>query len=63
MAEDPIVAEVRRAGRQLEEQAGGDLHTFFEHLRKTQDQYRDRLVHDVRKAAVAAESSLQRSLS
>jgi len=42
--EDPIVAEVRKAGHVLAERAGGDLHTFFCHLRTAQEQYRDRLV-------------------
>ena len=44
MDEDPIVTEVREAGHALAEQAGGDLHTFFSHLRAAQEQYRDRLV-------------------
>jgi len=44
MHADPIVTEVRKAGQILAEQAQGDLHTFFRHLRKAQQQYRDRLV-------------------
>jgi hypothetical protein len=43
MTHDPIVTEVRQAGQALAEQAGGDLHTFFERLRKAQEQYSDRL--------------------
>ena len=44
MYEDPIVAEVRKAGQALVEWAEGDLHSFFESLREVQQQYRDRLV-------------------
>lgn len=44
MYEDPIVKEVRKAGQALAEQAEGDLHTFFQHLRVAQEQYRERLV-------------------
>ena len=44
MYEDPIVAEVRKAGQSLAEQAEGDLHTFFEFLREVQQNYQDRLV-------------------
>lgn len=44
MYEDPIVAEVRKAGQGLAEQAGGALHTFFGHLRKVQQNYQERLV-------------------
>jgi len=35
---DPIVTEVRQTGQALAEQAGGDLHIFFEFLRKAQTQ-------------------------
>ena len=44
MYEDPIVTEVRTAGQVLAEQAGGDLHTFFQRLREAQKQYSERLV-------------------
>lgn len=43
MFTDPIVTEVRMAGRRLSEQAGGDLHRFFENLRAAQQQYAGRL--------------------
>lgn len=33
---DPIVEEVRRAGKELEKEAGGNLHRFFELLRRTE---------------------------
>ncbi len=44
VVDDPIVFEARKAGRALEEQAGGDVHKFFEHLRDAQQQYPERVV-------------------
>lgn len=44
MNNDPIVAEVRKYGEQLAEQAHGNLHEFFENLRLAQRKYSDRLV-------------------
>lgn len=44
MNNDPIVAEVRKYGEQLADQAHGDLHEFFENLRLAQRKYSDRLV-------------------
>ncbi len=42
---DPIVAAVRKAGEELAEEAGYDVHRFFENLRRvSQEKYRDRLV-------------------
>ena len=61
MYEDPIVAEVRKAGQNLAEQAGGDIHTFFEHLRDAQQRYRERIVQALRRADETAESSLRHS--
>ena len=55
MYEDPIVAEVRKAGRVLAEQAGGDVHVFFQHLRNAQEQYRKRVVESPRRPPEAAE--------
>ena len=57
MYEDPIVTEVRKAGQILAEQAKGDLHTFFQHLRKAQQQYRDRLVQAPRQASQTVATS------
>jgi len=44
MNDDPIVAEVRKYGEQLAEQAHGNLHEFFENLRLAQRKYSDRPV-------------------
>jgi len=44
MWKDPIVEEVRAAGRQLEAQANGDLHQYFERLRVAQRRYAERVI-------------------
>jgi len=36
MWKDPIVEEVRKAGRKIERQAGGNLREFFQLLRKSE---------------------------
>jgi hypothetical protein len=47
MSEDPIVAEVRQARRELQEEAGHDFKTFFEQLRKAGGKYTNRVVDSV----------------
>ena len=47
MWEDPIVKEVRQAGAELARKASNDIHTFFEHMRKAQENYRGKIVQDV----------------
>jgi len=44
---DPIVEEVRDAGRQLWTEAGGTLEGFFAFLRRAQAQHPERVVHRV----------------
>ena len=44
MWKDPVVEEVRAESRKLETAAKGDLHTYFEHLRRSQSRYADRVV-------------------
>lgn len=44
---DPVVEEVREAGRRIEAEVGGDVHAYFERLRRTQEKYRDRLVNKI----------------
>jgi hypothetical protein len=56
MHEDPIIAEVRKAGQAMAEQAGGDVHVFFENLRSAQQRYRDRLADAPRRPVHASES-------
>ncbi|MEW6351317.1 MAG: hypothetical protein AB1646_19870 [Thermodesulfobacteriota bacterium] len=51
MFADPIVEEVRNAGRELAEEADGDLRKFFANLRQAQEKYRDRLVSEVAPAS------------
>ena len=59
MYDDPIVTEVRKAGQALAEQAGGDLHIFFQHLREAQQQYQKRLVQPPPRPSQAVESTLR----
>jgi hypothetical protein len=61
MYEDPIVTEVRKAGQSLAEQAEGNLHTFFQHLREAQKQYQERLVQGPLRPLQAVESGLPES--
>ena len=61
MYDDPIVTEVRKAGQVLAEQAGGNLHLFFQLLREAQQQYRERLVQAPLRPSQAGESGLQHS--
>lgn len=56
MIEDPIVAAVRQGGKELEEEAQGDLHQFFQNLRNAQTKYRERLVNHVERPAPTAKT-------
>jgi hypothetical protein len=58
MYEDPIVTEVRAAGQILADEAGGDLHVFFQRLREAQKQYPERLVRAPQHEVQAIESEL-----
>ena len=49
MWKDPIVEELRSAARQLELKAQGDVHQFFENLRKHQSKYEERIVRTLRR--------------
>ncbi len=44
MWEDPIVAEVRKAGEKLAEEANYNLHTFFKNLRKKEIEHKSKIV-------------------
>ena len=46
MSSDPIVQEVREAGRRLASETGNDVHRFFEKLRQAQADYRKALVRE-----------------
>ena len=41
---DPIVEQVRAAGRELLEEAGGTLEALCEYLRKAEQRHKDRLI-------------------
>ncbi len=40
---DPIIAEVHEARRKLFDEAGCDLHVFFQRLREAEKQHKERL--------------------
>jgi len=44
MPTDPIVQEVREAGKRLAAETGNDVHRFFDKLRQAQSQYGKPLV-------------------
>ncbi len=46
MWEDPIVAEVRRVQREIEEECGNDFTEIFRRATELQKQFTDRLVSD-----------------
>ena len=54
MLDDPIVAEVRRAGQKLFEEAGSDLHVFFQRLREAEKKHPERIVELPRRASIDA---------
>ena len=37
---DPIVEEMRNAGRKIQEECGNDLHKYFEMLRESEKRHR-----------------------
>ncbi len=54
MKYDPIIKEVRRSGKALEEEAHGDLHCFFDLLRTVQANYQPRVIKSVPKESTNA---------
>lgn len=52
MWNDPIVTEVRRAGQRLFEEAGNDLHVFFQRLREAEKKHPERVVELPRCASI-----------
>ncbi len=44
MFDDPIVEEVRKIRRQIEEECNNDFKAYYEHLLALQEKYRKRLV-------------------
>lgn len=44
MIQDPIVKEVRRVRKEIEDECRNDPKEYFEHVQKIQGKYRDRLV-------------------
>jgi len=54
VSDDPIVAEVRKIRKEIEEEAQGDPDRYYEHLLELQEQYRSRLVRHSPKRLVKA---------
>lgn len=58
MYKDPIVEEVRQIRREIERQCGSSPDEYYEHLRRLQQQWQDRLVRReptvVRKEKIAS---------
>jgi hypothetical protein len=54
---DPIVEETRCRGQDLATEAGDDMHTFFENMRRAQERYAARVVHLIQSARATASSS------
>ena len=50
---DPIIAEVHEARWKLFEEAGGDLHVFFQRLREAEKKHPERIVELPRRSSVA----------
>lgn len=58
MWRDPIVEEVRKAREELFKQANYDLHTFFENLKKIQEERKVRTVSEKDKTACSKMSDV-----
>ena len=50
MWQDPIVKEVRQAGKELERKANNSIHIFFENLRKAEPNYPGKIVKKTSRA-------------
>lgn len=47
---DPVVEEIREIRRLIDAEVGGDVHAYFERLRKAQETSRARLVQKIERA-------------
>ena len=56
MWEDPIVKEVRKAGKRLEMEANRNLHTFFQNLRKIEKKLKRKVVSKEEKKTTASKT-------
>ena len=43
---DPVIEEVRQIRRRMDAEVGGDVHAYFERLRKAQVEHGDRVVQE-----------------
>ncbi len=56
-ADSPIVEEVRQRAYELSARYGHDLHKYYAHLLEVQEQYRDRVVSQLRVVAATNDSA------
>jgi hypothetical protein len=56
MWKDPIVKEVREAGRKLEKKANHDLHVFFKNLRKNEQDLKRKVVSKEEKKTTSSKT-------
>ena len=59
---DPIIAEVHEARRKLFEEAGCDLHVFFQRLREAEKQHKERLRAPPRRSPNDTEPGISHTL-
>lgn len=52
MFKDPIIEEIRKIRREIEEECGNDPQMYFEHIQKLQENYKHRLVNRKPKSAL-----------
>jgi len=57
MWKDPIVQEVRKAGKELEKQANYDLHTFFQNLRNNENKRKPKIVSRLKNEKASCRST------
>ena len=55
MWKDPIVQEVRKAGKELEKQANYDLHIFFQNLRSNEKKRNPKIVTRLKNKKVSCQ--------
>jgi hypothetical protein len=57
MMRDPIVEEVRKAREELFKQANYDLHTFFENIKKIQEERKARMFSRIKDKTMCSKMS------
>ncbi len=52
MFKDPIIEEIRKIRREIEEECSNDPQKYFEHIQKLQESYKHRLISRKPKSAL-----------